>query len=93
MFLQIETYRLMAHSKSDDDRDPAEVQSYWVKDPVTRFFKESSEEAERIQSVINDRIEAAVALADAAPYTSASEDDEDSPDCRVPHWRPHPHRI
>ena len=88
MFLQIETYRLMAHSKSDDDRDPAEVESYWVKDPVTRFFKESSEEAERIQSVINDRIEAAVALADAAPYTSASENDEDSPDCRIPHWSP-----
>ncbi len=34
-FLRIDTYRLMAHSKGDDDRDPAEVKTYW--DQRTRW--------------------------------------------------------
>ena len=28
-FLRVDTYRLMAHSKGDDDRDPEEVGAYW----------------------------------------------------------------
>ena len=39
-FLRIDTYRLMAHSKGDDDREPAEVQAYWERDPLTRFAAE-----------------------------------------------------
>jgi 2-oxoisovalerate dehydrogenase E1 component len=35
LFLQIDAYRLMAHSKGDDDRDRQEVQSYWERDPIT----------------------------------------------------------
>ena len=33
-FLRVDTYRLMAHSKGDDDRDPAEVRAYWDRDPL-----------------------------------------------------------
>ena len=41
LFLKIDTYRLMAHSKGDDDRDPAEVKDYWTKDPIAIFRKHS----------------------------------------------------
>ena len=54
LLLEIGTYRLAAHSKGDDDRDPAEVADYYTKDPITQFsvnFPDLSatyvEEAER----------------------------------------------
>jgi 2-oxoisovalerate dehydrogenase E1 component len=37
----VETYRLNAHSKGDDDRDPAEVKQYLEKDFLHRFEEES----------------------------------------------------
>ena len=39
VFLVVDTYRLMAHSKGDDDRDPAEVKAYWEKDPLELFLR------------------------------------------------------
>ena len=39
-FLQVDTYRLMAHSKGDDDREQAEVQQYWKRDPLAMFESE-----------------------------------------------------
>ena len=42
LFLQIDTYRLRAHSKGDDDRDPQEVQAYCDKDPLTLFMPGAS---------------------------------------------------
>jgi len=36
-FLLIDTYRLNAHSKGDDDRDAAEVDYYKSKDPLNKF--------------------------------------------------------
>jgi 2-oxoisovalerate dehydrogenase E1 component len=91
LFLQIDTYRLMAHSKSDDDRDRAEVERYWAKDPITRFIEENLEEAATIQSTINDRIEVAVALAESAHYTGLADGDEDAADLHVPQWSPTRH--
>jgi len=38
-FFLVETYRLNAHSKGDDDRDPAEVQSYREKDYLHSFAR------------------------------------------------------
>ena len=49
-FLRIDTYRLMAHSKGDDDRDPAEVQSYWDRDPLTRFAREEPGRAKAFEA-------------------------------------------
>ena len=31
-WFRADTYRLMAHSKSDDDRDKAEIEAYWQRD-------------------------------------------------------------
>jgi len=85
-FLQIDTYRLMAHSKSDDDRDTTEVDRYWSKDPLIRFVKENAKEADDIQATINDRVKAAVALAESSPYTDVVEGDDDVVEPHIPHW-------
>ena len=33
-FHQVDTYRLMAHSKGDDNRPESEVAPYWERDPI-----------------------------------------------------------
>src|SRR5262249_46123106 len=80
LFLRIDTYRLMAHSKGDDDRDPQEVQCYREKDPLTLFVQESDpEDVTQLNARHQARIDAAVASAEAAPYTAASSSDNDIP--------------
>jgi 2-oxoisovalerate dehydrogenase E1 component len=69
-FLRIDTYRLMAHSKGDDDRDTQEVGGYWSKDPLAVFLEKNPAEAERLKATVKRRIDAAVALADDVPYTA-----------------------
>jgi 2-oxoisovalerate dehydrogenase E1 component len=71
-FVQVDTYRLMAHSKSDDNRDPEEIRRYWEKDPVTAYVRENPEEAERLLCDVRQRVDTAFAKADAAPFTEAS---------------------
>jgi 2-oxoisovalerate dehydrogenase E1 component len=72
VFLQIDTYRLMAHSKGDDDRDRSEVSAYWARDPLTTFSQEHPALAEGILHAAEARIDAAVAAADAAPFAADS---------------------
>jgi 2-oxoisovalerate dehydrogenase E1 component len=67
-FLRIDTYRLMAHSKGNDDRDPQEVQRYYEQDSLMLFLQESDpEEVAQLNLRYQVRIDAAVASADAAP--------------------------
>ena len=42
----------MAHSKGDDDRDPAEVANYWAIDAVQKFLQEDPAETAQIQAEI-----------------------------------------
>lgn len=71
VLLQIDTYRLMAHSKGDDDRDPAEVQSYWKRDPIAVFGEAFPDEAAEIKAKVEARVDAAVAKAESSPYAEA----------------------
>jgi 2-oxoisovalerate dehydrogenase E1 component len=71
MFVRVDCYRLMAHSKGDDDRSREEVRSFDAKDPLTIFMREHAEEAAAMNAVIAARIDGAVARADAAAYTAA----------------------
>ena len=73
--LRVDTYRLMAHSKGDDDRDVAEVKSYWERDPLVRFARENPGAAGAAEAEAKARIDAAVARADAAPYATAGSGD------------------
>jgi 2-oxoisovalerate dehydrogenase E1 component len=95
-FLRVDTYRLMAHSKGDDDRDPEEVQAYWSKDPLTLFALEDGARAAEMQAAVRARVDAAVALAEASPYATAGAGDA-APPPAAPRWEPtridHPERA
>ena len=43
VFLVLNTYRLMAHSKGDDMRDPKEVEMAWENDPLSALRKKLTE--------------------------------------------------
>ena len=58
----------MAHSKGDDDRDPAEVEGYWKRDPIRRFATEYPEEFARLEEDARAEIDEAVTRAEASPY-------------------------
>jgi 2-oxoisovalerate dehydrogenase E1 component len=67
MFVRVDTYRLAAHSKGDDDRDRAEIQAYEARDPVKRFLEQArGAAAERRLESIRRRVDEAVARASAA---------------------------
>jgi 2-oxoisovalerate dehydrogenase E1 component len=83
-FVSIETYRLMAHSKGDDDRPRAELDHYWSIDPITRFEAERPSEALDIRNRCEDLVSNAVETALKAPFASASH--EDPPDPVSPAW-------
>lgn len=87
LFLRVDTYRLMAHSKSDDDRNPNEVKSYWEKDPITVFTRQHPELAAQIQSEVDQQIKAAVLQAEADGYTEAIVSEEHAPSYRAVAWR------
>jgi 2-oxoisovalerate dehydrogenase E1 component len=89
LFLRIDTYRLMPHSKGDDDRDPQEVQHYRAKDPLVLFLQESNpEDVAQLNARHQARIDAAVASADVAPYTAASHSTDDVSAVTPPEWQP-----
>jgi len=70
-FLRVDTYRLMAHSKGDDDRDPNEVKRYWEIDPLVVYEQRYPEQAASFQHTARERVTAAVESAEAAPFASA----------------------
>jgi 2-oxoisovalerate dehydrogenase E1 component len=84
MFVEIETYRLMAHSKGDDDRDPAEVQEYWARDSLVLFEKKFPGEAEKIKAEINRNLDEAVIDCEASAFTIATSELK-SHDANI-HW-------
>jgi TPP-dependent pyruvate/acetoin dehydrogenase alpha subunit len=56
-FLSLDTYRLNAHSKGDDTRDPEEIRAHWSRDPLTRLEASLPTHAsERIRSRVAARI-------------------------------------
>lgn len=88
LFLRVDTYRLMAHSKGDDDRDREEVQRYQALDPLWRALHSSDpDDVAQLQAVHTARIEAAVAQATAAPYPTASPGADTVPARTSPVWQ------
>jgi 2-oxoisovalerate dehydrogenase E1 component len=66
-FVLIDTYRLAAHSKGDDDRPAAEVRRYWSIDPLNEFSAKFPEEAAGLAAMAESRISQAVDAASEAP--------------------------
>lgn len=73
-FVCVDTYRLMAHSKGDDNRPESERQHYWAIDPLTQFSAQYPEEAGEMQATAAKQVAAAVDSAQAAPFTALSPD-------------------
>jgi 2-oxoisovalerate dehydrogenase E1 component len=86
-FLRVDTYRLMAHSKGDDDRDQAEVRSYWDRDPLTVFARDEPEAAERLEVEAKAKIDAAVTLAEGSPFADVGPPEWAIP-AGSPSWEP-----
>lgn len=73
VFLQIDTDRLMAHSKGDDDRSAAELEPCRRRDPIHRFQELFPDVAEEFRRDAEARIDRAVQSADAAPLASLAD--------------------
>lgn len=84
-FLRVDTYRLMAHSKGDDDRDQDEVRSYWDRDPLTVFARDEPEAAERLEAEAKATIDAAVGVAEASTYADLGPPEWTVP-AHAPRW-------
>jgi 2-oxoisovalerate dehydrogenase E1 component len=69
-FHRVDTYRLMAHSKGDDDRATEELESYRDRDPLHRILSEHAEEPwlKEILDEVRQRLQIAVEAAEAAPF-------------------------
>src|SRR5512143_965907 len=68
-FQVLDTYRLAAHSKGDDDRDAAELAAHRAADPLVRLRARVGEAtAGALAQAVAARVDAAVAAAEAAPY-------------------------
>ncbi len=85
-FIQVDTYRLMAHSKGDDNRPAEEVARYWELDPLTRYTASYPQEAARLREQADDAVSRAVGLALQAPF-SVIEREEATPE-PPPVWQP-----
>ncbi len=64
-FVRVDTYRLAAHSKSDDDRDPAEIASHAKRDPLNVHLAAAGDAAQSGVSRARTRVDAAIAKAQA----------------------------
>ena len=67
LFVRVDTYRLAAHSKGDDDRDPGEIDLYKQRDPLNRFLADEDSADEPELKSIRDRVARAAERAAAAP--------------------------
>lgn len=86
LFYRIDTFRLMAHSKGDDNRPPDYVQSHWDRDPLAVMEREFRADArwDELEQSVATQLDAAVAQAEAAGFDSLT-----IPPCdgRTVHWR------
>jgi len=67
IFVRVDTYRLAAHSKGDDDRDPREIDGYKSRDPLNQFLANGDTLAEPELAAIRERVERAIERAARAP--------------------------
>ena len=84
-FFRVDTSRLMAHSKGDDDRPKEELARYWAQDPITRFTEQFPKEAAALKQEAEAIIDHAVALATPASFAENGIDEE--VDLSAPTWQ------
>lgn len=72
IFVRVDTYRLAAHSKGDDDRDPCEIDRYKSRDPLNQFLANAGTDEPELQS-IRERVAQAIERAAQAPILDLSQ--------------------
>jgi 2-oxoisovalerate dehydrogenase E1 component len=65
-FVRVDTYRLAAHSKGDDDRNPEEIETYRARDPLSQWFREFGDAELEVEAQLRARVGAAVERAERA---------------------------
>ena len=70
-FLQVNTFRLKAHSKGDDNRARNEVEPFEKRDPLNLLLAEGTPALVGLLDEVNQLVDEAVAAADVAPYATA----------------------
>jgi 2-oxoisovalerate dehydrogenase E1 component len=70
MLLHVDTFRLKAHSKGDDERDPEVVYAYTREDPLNRILAEKNPDIDQMLHEIDQRLVKAIRKAEDAPFTS-----------------------
>ena len=87
-FLQVDTYRLMPHSKGDDNRDSEEIAANWARDPMRLFYAENSEADPNVLTQVKEHVDGAVSRAEQMSYARETEGDVDLPRFCKPTWKP-----
>ncbi len=77
-FLLVDTFRLKAHSKGDDNRPPELVKSFEEKDPVLNILKKPSKEILHMVENIKIEIEKSVKTAELQPYPKIKKQPENN---------------
>ena len=76
-FQVLDTYRLAAHSKGDDDRSPDELARYRRNDPLVHLrSRVGAERTAELEGAAKDRVDAAVSAAESAPYATVDASNE-----------------
>lgn len=88
-FIQVDTDRLAAHSKGDDDRSADELSRYHARDPLRKFEHQFPALAQEFRRSAAERIRQAVELAEAAPVARRVPADLSSEPATVA-WQPAP---
>jgi 2-oxoisovalerate dehydrogenase E1 component len=87
-FFHVETYRLNAHSKGDDDRDPGVVASYRAKDYLHIFADEEPQYYGRYLKAIGDEIDSMVEQIMLEPEQSIEQYYTPTPRATSEQWTP-----
>ncbi|MGG6293757.1 dehydrogenase E1 component subunit alpha/beta [Leptolyngbya sp. AN02str] len=69
-FLRIDTFRLKAHSKGDDNRPRSEVEPFEQCDPLNQMLEAPTPAFSALLDEINQIVDAAVAEAEASPHST-----------------------
>lgn len=77
--VEVDTYRLFSHSKGDDNRDPAEVAQFKLRDVINKEIKADSEFFLNLTSKLNKKIDSAVAFAEKSPPLIKKEEKNNEP--------------
>jgi len=73
LFVRVDTYRLAAHSKSDDDRDADEIATYTRRDPLNLFLARQDGALEPDLTAIRERVARSIERAARAPVLDLAE--------------------